>query len=330
MGSVTERIKRKADIIRDRARGALLGLAVGDALGAQVEFSPRESFPHVTEMLGGGPHRLPPGYWTDDTSMALQLAESLCRTGGMLDPHDAALGFVRWFRDGELSSTGHCFDIGNTTATALTRLETSGHIDPVCGEFAAGNGSIMRLAPIPIAYLWSPQAAVAAARRQSFITHGGDEPMDACAVMASGMVWAMRREDPPTERELRPGKLSPALLQMFDFGAVQPTRDEVRGSGYVIESLQAALWAFRGAKDFEDAIVRAVNLGDDADTTGAVCGQIAGAWYGASGIPERWLQVLHRRDYIQDLADRLLQLAAKNSAKPFNEQLRDQTEGGAQ
>jgi len=135
----------------ERYRGAMLGLAVGDALGTTLEFSPPGSFTPIDDIIGGGPFRLAPGAWTDDTSMALCLAESLSECGGF-DAADQMRRYVRWYREGHMSSTGGCFDIGNTTRAALQRFEDTG--DPWCGSKdprTAGNGSIMRLAPVVLA-----------------------------------------------------------------------------------------------------------------------------------------------------------------------------------
>jgi ADP-ribosylglycohydrolase len=161
--------------VADRARGALLGLAVGDALGATVEFMSPGSFAPVTDMIGGGPHRLQPGEWTDDTSMALCLAESLVECGGF-DATDQMRRYVQWYREGYMSSTGSCFDIGNTTRAALHRFERDD--EPFAGSTdprSAGNGSIMRLAPVPIYYHHDPRAAISYAADSSRTTHAAAE-----------------------------------------------------------------------------------------------------------------------------------------------------------
>lgn len=143
----------------DRYRGALLGLAAGDALGTTLEFKRSGSFVPIDDMAGGGPFGLPPGHWTDDTSMALCLAESLVERRGF-DPVDQLERYLRWYRQGHLSSTGRCFDIGNTTREALHRFESTRQ--PYCGSTSpssAGNGSIMRLAPVPLAFSQVPEQA---------------------------------------------------------------------------------------------------------------------------------------------------------------------------
>jgi ADP-ribosyl-[dinitrogen reductase] hydrolase len=298
----------------DRARGALLGLAVGDALGATVEFKSPGSFDPVTDMIGGGPHQLQPGQWTDDTSMALCLAESLVECDGF-DATDQMQRYVRWYRDGYMSSTGSCFDIGNTTAAALHRFERgagpfAGSTDP----HAAGNGSIMRLAPVPIFCHRDPRAAIRYAGDSSRTTHAAPETVDACRYMGGLIVGALRDTPRDTLLSARwspvPGlwdeePLAPRIDEVAAGSFLSKEPPQIRGSGYVVESLEAALWAFSRSSSFGEGLLLAVNLGDDADTTGAVYGQIAGAYYGASAIPAGWIEKLAMRELIEGLADRL-------------------------
>lgn len=277
----------------DRFRGSLLGLACGDAVGAAVEFAPRGSFPPVTGMAGGGPFDLPAGYWTDDTSMALCLAESLIARRGH-DPHDQMRRYLAWYRDGVWSSKGYCFDIGNATRQALHRFEQSG--DPLAGSqnpHSAGNGSIMRLAPVPMAYALRPAELRQRARESSLTTHAAEECLIACEHLGELLGQALR------------GELDLAALRPL---AARP-ESEIRGSGYVRESLEAALWAFAGSDSFEHAVLRAANLGDDADTTAAITGQLAGAYYGWSGIPSHWRDTCYRAAEIVGLSEELFALA---------------------
>jgi len=307
----------KSDVpsLSDGAAGALLGLAVGDALGATVEFMPPGTFEPVTDMVGGGPHHLEPGQWTDDTSMALCLAESLIECDGF-DSLDQMQRYVRWYREGYLSSTGTCFDIGNATRAALHRFEQSG--DPYAGSEepnTAGNGSIMRLAPVPLFFASDPAEAVRYAGESSRTTHAAREAVDACRYMAALIVGATRGA---SKSELLGDAYSP-LAGLWDTEPLTARVAEVaggsfnrreppaiRGSGYVVESLEAALWAFDRSSSFREGMLMAVNLGDDADTTGAVYGQIAGAYYGVEGIPREWLEGLAMRERIEELARGLI------------------------
>jgi ADP-ribosylglycohydrolase len=179
------------DMNTDRYRGAMLGLAVGDALGTTIEFSPPGSFAPIDDIVGGGPFELPPGAWTDDTSMALCLAESLIECGGF-DAADQMRRYLRWYREGHMSSTGRCFDIGNTTRAALHRFEDTG--DPWCDSKdprTAGNGSIMRLAPVVLAFAASPDEAIAMAARSSRTTHGARDAVDGCRYLAALLLGAL-------------------------------------------------------------------------------------------------------------------------------------------
>jgi len=300
-------------IERGRFRGCLLGLACGDAVGVTAEFQPRGSFPPVGDMLGGGVFRLQPGQWTDDTSMALCLASSLVETG-RFDPRDQMERYWRWYRDGYLSSTGHCFDIGNTTRAALARFDASG--EPYSGSThpgSAGNGCIMRLAPVPLFAYPDWRLTVELSGDSARTTHAAPECVQASqlfgamlhkALAGHGKEVILSGPHAPADFGLI---LSPGLAAVAGGAYRAKPEREIRGSGYVVEALEAALWCFLRTDSFEDAIPMAVNLGDDADTTAAVCGQIAGAFYGESGIPERWRQRLAMRDLIAGLADRLWQ-----------------------
>jgi ADP-ribosyl-[dinitrogen reductase] hydrolase len=302
-------------VLTDRYDGALLGLAAGDALGTTVEFRRPGTFEPVTDIVGGGPFNLEPGQWTDDTSMALCLAESLLERGGF-DPVDQLQRYVRWFRHGHHSSTGRCFDIGNTVRDALTRFEDTG--DPWSGStdpHAAGNGSLMRLAPIPLFFLDVPEVAIARAADSSRTTHGAHEAVDACRYYCGLMIGALQGL---SKEEL----VSPLFTPFASLWAQQPLAPkieaiargsflrkeppDIQGSGYVVHSMEAALWAFARSTSFRDGALLAVNLGDDADTTGAIYGQLAGAFYGAEAIPAAWRARLARGDEITALAKSLL------------------------
>lgn len=296
---------------KDRAVGALLGLAVGDALGTTLEFVARDSVPRVTDLVGGGPFGLAAGRWTDDASMALCLADSLVEGGAErgLDPADLMRRFVRWWKDGENSATGHCFDIGGTTEAALARFERTGA--PLAGSAdprSAGNGSLMRLSPVAIRWWNDLPAAQAAARLQSRTTHGAEEAVEACAYFVELLVEAIGGAPADTvlrPREGRKGQVGGRVAEVAAGSFREKTRDGIASSGYVIHTLEAALWAVSRADSFREAVVDAVNLGDDADTVGAVTGQLAGALWGRSGIPEAWLAKLARRERFEERAGRL-------------------------
>lgn len=302
--------------LQDRYRGAMIGLAACDALGTTLEFKAPGTFTPIADIQGGGPFGLLPGQWTDDTSMALCLVESLVEKKGF-DPVDQLERYLRWYRDGHLSSTGRCFDIGNTTRSALTKFEETRK--PYCGSIsssAAGNGSIMRLAPVPLFFVQKQAIAIDRSGDSSRTTHGADVCIDACRYMGgliAGAVNGASKEEllsalycPVPGYWLENPLCEPiAAIARGSFKTRQPPA--IRGTGYVVDSLEAALWAFNKAKDFRGGALLAVNLGDDADTTGAVYGQIAGAFYGIEGIPEIWRAKVYQSDLILGLADRLFE-----------------------
>ena len=293
---------------RDRYRGALLGLAAGDALGTTIEFSPPGTFAPVREITGGGPFALEAGQWTDDTSMALCLAESLTECRGS-DLHDQLRRYVRWWKEGHLSATGACFDIGTTTRQALDGFRRTGEPCAPADEWSAGNGSIMRLAPVPMFYANDLPAALDFAGRSSTATHAAPEAVGACRYLAAVVARALNGV--PRADLLAPvDGLPPAIAAVAAGSYRELDPPEIAGTGYVVKSLEAALWAFHRSGDFAEGARLAVNLGDDADTTGAVYGQIAGAVYGADGIPERWRAVLALRERIEAFADALLERRA--------------------
>lgn len=290
-----------------RYHGCLLGLAVGDAVGTTLEFKEHRTFEPIDDMVGGGPFNLKPGQWTDDTSMALCLATSLVERNGF-DANDQMERYCRWWREGYLSSTGRCFDIGNTISDALQRFEVTGN--PYTGStdpFSAGNGSIMRLAPVPMYYARNMDAAEHHAAESSRTTHGATECVDACRLLARILVRALRGES-KSDVLLADADRSHfvdtiATIAQGDYRGKQ--MDDIYGTGYVVRSLEAALWAFDSTANFRDAILAAANLGDDADTVAAICGQVAGAFYGEQGIPTTWLGHLAMREDIASLADDL-------------------------
>jgi ADP-ribosyl-[dinitrogen reductase] hydrolase len=319
--------------LQDKQRGCLLGMAVGDALGAAVEFQPPGTFEPVTGYRAGGPHGLEPGEWTDDTSMALALADSITTTGWDLD--DQARRYVAWMTKGEYSVNGRCFDIGNTVSSALAKFDQTkdASTSASTSERASGNGSIMRLAPVPIRFLDhfpnQLEKLASLAAESSLPTHASPQCLSACRYMAivlAGLMQGMDRDEVLSAdwEPLQRLRASEPLHHEIDAVAAGSFRElqppAIQGSGYVVKSLEAALWAFHDAQDFRQAVLKAVNLGDDADTTGAVCGQFAGAYWGESGVPREWLDGLVRQDMIEQaltgLLDGQVQLKVKQLPKP--------------
>ena len=287
---------------RDRAIGALIGLAVGDAVGTTLEFSSRDTYEPLTDMVGGGPFRLEPGQWTDDTAMALCLADSLLAHDD-LDLHDLMARFTNWRQYGANSCTGTCFDIGNTVRAALDRFERTGN--PLAGStdpYSAGNGSLMRLSPVAARWHRQSDRAEAAAREQSRTTHGTGACLEACALFARLLVEAINGA--PKADILAPRRWHPdsSIDRIASGSFLEKSRSEIRGSGYVVDALEASLWSVANADNYRDAVLLAANLGDDADTTAAITGQLAGAIWGRSGIPQAWLERLAWANRIEEKA----------------------------
>lgn len=298
---------RNDEAIGDRAVGAFLGLAVGDALGTTLEFSARDTKPRLVDIVGGGPFNLPRGGWTDDTSMALALAESLLASEG-LDCQDLMDRFVAWWRNGEYSHNGRCFDIGGTISQALRRYLRTG--DPLAGStdpWTAGNGSLMRLAPVALRY-WTDRARLGrVAAQQSRTTHAAPEAVDACRAFADLLADAIAGK--PRQDVLAPRSFegAPEITKILGGSWRGRARHEIKSSGYVVHTLEAAIWSVARTADFRNAVLLAANLADDADTVAAVTGQLAGAIYGLSGIPEHWLGQIAWKDRLIETARHLLE-----------------------
>ena len=208
-----------------------------------------------------------------------------------------------------MSSNGKCFDIGNATYDALLRFKPTG--DPLAGSTSpdcSGNGSIMRLAPVPIRYLDTPELALDLCVEQSRTTHQCPECLISCRLLGEVLIRALQGKS--KEEVLAPSQqvlsLSPGLKSVASGAYKTKTMDQIRGSGYVVESLEAALYCFWSTYNFKDSILLAANLGDDADTTAAIVGQIAGSFYGMTGIPIEWLAKLTMAEEIGALADQII------------------------
>ena len=294
--------------LNSRYLATLLGLATGDALGTTVEFSPRGSFPPVTTMTGAGPFNLKPGLWTDDTSMALCLAESLILKNAF-NPADQMARYLNWWQWGYLSSTGTCFDIGMTVRTALDKFADTGN--PYSGDTSpdtAGNGSLMRLAPVVLFAYPDVEDAIRMAADSSRTTHGAPEAVESCQLFAALLCSALAgtsKQDLLASIAYSPTE--PKLTELVTGNFIAKEEAQIRGTGYCVDSLEASLWCFFNTDSFEAAVLRAANLGDDADTTAAITGQIAGAYYGVAAIPPAWLAPLAMRDEIEEMATKLLQ-----------------------
>ena len=274
----------------------LLGLVVGDAMGVPVEFNPRDSF-KVTDMTGYGTYDLPAGSWSDDSSMMLATVESIARLG-KIDTDDIMKNFVRWVNDGEFTPYGEMFDIGRATRNAIQRY-VAGIPAEQCGgtaEWDNGNGSLMRI--LPLAFTDCDYETVNAV---SSLTHAHEISKAACRVYVY------------VARQLLQGKTLEEIYKCF--GMKQSmfdrlpllkdlTHDEIKSTGYVVDTLEAALWCNLNSSSYRECILLAVNLGEDTDTVAAVAGGLAGIIYGVGGeqgIPEEWIKQIARKEWIEEL-----------------------------
>lgn len=301
---------RSLERVCDRARGALLGLATGEAVGVTLAGCERDSY-QLADMVGGGRLGLEPGQWAGDTAMALALAESLANRH-RFDERDLIERLIEWRDDGEYSCTGVCVGLGATTAAALKRYERTDN--PAAGEVHAddlSNGSLARLAPVAIRYWKRSMERRDVAERQSLVTHGGPYAVAACLAFVDIMADAIAGQ--PRQVLLGPREAPvPYTGQILKVGSWSGLRrDEVSGANNVLLSLEAAMWSVGTTDCFEEALLAAANLGGDAGSTAAIAGQLAGALYGACAIPDRWLEQLAWRNKITDMADELFDYSAK-------------------
>ncbi|CAF1120940.1 unnamed protein product [Adineta steineri] len=327
--------------ILNRIQGSIIGMALGDALGAHVEFRPHEymvKYP-VTDLGEGGTWGLKKGQFTDDTSMALCLANSLLARKDFV-PYDQMVRYKWWHQLGYMSSTGKCFDIGAATSQSIyefeerqkrfgkdnklsdkliDKLSDSKYLDEFdvyCSEDeVAGNGALMRLTPVPLFFYRNKYVAIEFSGRSGEITHGDAKARDACRYYGALIVAALRGY---TKKQILARNFYSAHRHWFgeeplheeiqkiaegSFKKAGGYADGIQGKGYIVKALEAALWAFWSDKDsFEKGALAAVNLGDDTDTTAAIYGQLAGAYYGYKKLPTHWLQHVYAHEFMKKLS----------------------------
>jgi len=308
-----------------RYRGALFGLAVGDALGTTLEsVKVDEQTPKVTDIVGGGKYSLLAGQWTDDTSMMLCLATSIIECKGF-DPKDQLRRYNLWYKEGNYSSNGQCFDIGITSRMALEKFVSGGEQESYPASTAkdarAGNGSLMRLAPVPLYYRKAPLLAMQRTAESSLTTHGAAVCVESCKYFTGLLLGAMEgasKEEllspfflPSSLKSLDPNywehhPFSPEVEAVVKGSYKSKNPPEIQGSGYVVGALESVLWAFYHTENFVDGLLKIVNIGNDADTTGAIYGQLAGCFYGVDQIPSHWKTKVTYSPLFQIIADELL------------------------
>ncbi len=308
----------------EKYQGSMLGLAIGDVLGVPIEFKYPGSFEPVSDFIDSDRFGLGYGCWSDDTAMSLCLANSLIENNGF-NPVDQVEKYKQWLNTGYCSSTGKAIGVGQTILRALAchRNENGPYTILQLSE-ADGNGSLMRLAPVPLYYRGDPGQAIEKAKLSSKITHNSDISGDACRYYTGLIIGALNGV---SKEELLADLYCPIpdywqnnqlVSEIHDVAIGSFRRNHppiIQGSGYVVKSLEAALWAFYNSESFEEGVLKAVNLGDDADTTGAIFGQLAGAYYGINGIPEKWVNNVAKSDEIIEMANKIFYLANKKHLK---------------
>jgi ADP-ribosyl-[dinitrogen reductase] hydrolase len=304
--------------LKDRFRGMLLGLAVGDACGQPTAYRRPGTFAPVGDLLGGGPFDMPRGAWTDETAMALCLAESLLATGAA-DPQDQLQRYLRWQAEGHLASTGTCIGISASTACALAKARWSGN--PLAGSpdpASAEKEPLARIGPVIALLMADPEEAIEAAVLAARVTHQAPETLDAvryfAALLAGALQGASRVEltrplFSPCEGYWDRHRLKPAVEAVARGSWAEKAPPRIFGGGQAVDGLEAALWAFARGNSFRDAVLAAVNLGGEADTSGAIVGQLAGAHFGAAGLPPAWRSSIALAPRIVATADELLERA---------------------
>lgn len=308
-----------------RLLDGIIGFAIGDALGVPAEFKSRnelERYP-ITDMVGDGTYNVPAGTFSDDTSMTLATLHSIIETG-TIDTNDMADKFLKWFRKAEYTATGDCFDIGRTTLQALAKYELKQDEAVKCGgsgEYDNGNGSLMRILPITY-YIYYKQIKddmkiYELVRNVSSITHSHEISILGCYIYTRYCLSLLEEKDKLGAYE----DIQKLNYNMFSEYAISKysrilqnnvadfSVDDISSSGYVVSTLEAVMWLFLNSEDYNTAILKAVNLGDDTDTVGAITGGLLGIYYGIDNIKAIWKQNLKRYDYIVDLCNKFDKIA---------------------
>ena len=310
-------------------KSGIFGVCIGDALGVPVEFRTRDELKRspVTKMRALGTHRQPAGTWSDDSSLMLCLAESLCKEYNL---EDIATKFLQWYNEEIWTPHGRVFDIGIATSQAIHRI-SKGTSPTLCGgtsEFDNGNGSLMRILPILFYIKNFPiKRRFDIIKSVSSITHGHIRSVLACfiylefalEILKGKEKWEAYKIMQETIKEFLDYNPICSQDEMDKFHRILELKvgeydlaplytlqeEEISSSGYVLHSLEASLWCFLNTESYSEAVLKAVNLGEDTDTTGAITGGIAGIYYGFENIPEEWVEVLVRKEDIKNLCIKL-------------------------
>ncbi len=305
-------MRNKLDIIK----GVIFGLAVGDALGVPVEFKSREYLKAnpVTNMQGYGTYNVPKGTWSDDTSMTLCTLESIIENGE-INLDNIMEKFAKWRCFGYMTPFDECFDIGNTTYCAIARyLEGESFPYGSGAENSNGNGSLMRISPVVLFYALqshNPIRRIEAIRNVSMLTHAHDISIIGCGIYNFILDEIIKN---PCKESIREGiskgdrhykciREIIAYIKMLRLNFASLDEREIKSTGYVVDTLEAAVWCLMNTSSYEECVLKAVNLGEDTDTVGAIAGSLAGALYGYEAIPKKWLDTLVKKEMIEKLCE---------------------------
>ncbi|HMV79259.1 MAG TPA: ADP-ribosylglycohydrolase family protein [Leptospiraceae bacterium] len=308
----------------DNIRGSLLGLAAADAAGVPYEFKDRNVMKQnpALDMTGYGTHGQPPGTWSDDSSLSFCLAETLAEG---FDLNKLADKFLRWKENAYWTAHGSVFDIGITTSASISRYARSRnpYSSGAAGERENGNGSLMRILPL-IFYIqdMNEDERFRIVKEVSSVTHSHIISVLACFIYTEYSILILKGGDRFSayfiikefmkkyiqDRKICTHQTLSFFKRILDKDSVpiyELKEKEIHSGGFVVDTLEASLWAFLSTENYKDAVLRAVNLGDDTDTTACAAGGLAGLYYGSSAIPEHWLSLLAGREDIEALAERL-------------------------
>lgn len=300
---------------REKIKAVILGHAVADALGVPVEFCSREELDAspVTEMRGYGSYDVPEGSWSDDTSMTLAALDAFGE--GEIDYDLIMTNLVRWIDEADYTPTGDAFDVGRTCLSAI-RSFCRGTPALECGlddDYSNGNGSLMRVHPfVLLCWLDVGRDLLDTVTKASALTHAHERSILGCKIYAYILKSLL---DSPTKDSVRSALASASrdfsgspeyshYTRLFDEDFERLPRESIKSSGYVVDSLEAAVWCLLTTESYRDCALKAVNLGEDTDTVAAIAGGLAGALYGLEAIPSEWLDTLKKRDYVEAITEK--------------------------
>lgn len=295
--------------------GGLMGFVIGDAFGVPVEFKPREELLKnpITKMTGNGTYNLPPGTWSDDTSMLIATIDSI-NAKENVDLYDIALKFVAWKNHATYTALGDVFDIGNTCARAIDNFEEN-HNPDTCGLNdinSNGNGSLMRI--LPLAYYAMEKSLkdteiLELVKKVSSLTHAHEISIMGCYIYVRFALFLLNGKDKYSAYSMTKSvdytifseETRSVYNRLLTSDISKLTINDIKSSGYVVDSLESAIWVTLKSENFKEAIIGAVNLGEDTDTIGALTGGLSGIIYGYELIPEEWKEQIARKDYLLDI-----------------------------